>query len=92
MYCRLIEKLIQALKVVTTSNPRLPAGSRTQKSCAKPKGVGIESSWEEDIMQAAVVPAVSSSWQIKDVPQPQPEPNQVLVEDAGERHLLYRRA
>jgi len=43
-------------------------------------------------MQATVVPAVSSSWQIKDVPQPQPEPNQVLVEDAGERHLLYRRA
>ena len=30
-------------------------------------------------MQAAVVPAVSSSWQIKDVPQPQPGPNQVLV-------------
>src|SRR5438105_4084281 len=31
------------------------------------------------IMQAAVVPAVSSSWQVKDVPQPQPGPNQVLV-------------
>src|ERR1700739_4868852 len=30
-------------------------------------------------MQAAVVPAVSSSWQIKEVPQPQPGPNQVLV-------------
>jgi alcohol dehydrogenase len=30
-------------------------------------------------MQAAVVPAVSSTWQIKDVPQPQPGPNQVLV-------------
>jgi dehydrogenase len=30
-------------------------------------------------MQAAVVPAVSSSWQVKDVPQPQPGPNQVLV-------------
>jgi len=30
-------------------------------------------------MQAAVVPAKSSSWQIKDVPQPQPGPNQVLV-------------
>jgi alcohol dehydrogenase len=30
-------------------------------------------------MQAAVVPAVSSYWQVKDVPQPQPEPNQVLV-------------
>ncbi len=30
-------------------------------------------------MQAAVVPAVSSSWQIKDVPQPQPGSNQVLV-------------
>ncbi|MFZ0639690.1 MAG: hypothetical protein WA020_06205 [Candidatus Acidiferrales bacterium] len=30
-------------------------------------------------MQAAVVPAVSSSWQIKDVLQPQPGPNQVLV-------------
>ena len=29
-------------------------------------------------MQAAVVPAVSSSWQVKDVPQPQPGPNQVL--------------
>src|SRR6266550_2155952 len=31
------------------------------------------------VMKAAVVPAVSSSWQIKDVPQPQPGPNQVLV-------------
>jgi alcohol dehydrogenase len=30
-------------------------------------------------MKAAVVPAASSSWQIKDVPQPQPGPNQVLV-------------
>ena len=30
-------------------------------------------------MQAAVVPAKSSSWQMKDVPQPQPGPNQVLV-------------
>ncbi len=30
-------------------------------------------------MKAAVVPAVSSSWQIEDVPQPQPGPNQVLV-------------
>lgn len=30
-------------------------------------------------MQAAVVPAVSSNWQVKDVPQPQPGPNQVLV-------------
>src|SRR5207249_10204773 len=31
------------------------------------------------VMKAAVVPAVSSSRQIKDVPQPQPGPNQVLV-------------
>jgi alcohol dehydrogenase len=30
-------------------------------------------------MKAAVVPAVSSSWQIRDVPQPQPGPGQVLV-------------
>jgi len=30
-------------------------------------------------MKAAVVPAVSSSWQIKDVPQPQPGSSQVLV-------------
>jgi len=30
-------------------------------------------------MKAAVVPAVNSSWEIKDVPQPQPGPNQVLV-------------
>ena len=30
-------------------------------------------------MMAAVVPAVSSSWQIKEVPQPQPGTNQVLV-------------
>jgi hypothetical protein len=29
-------------------------------------------------MKAAVVPAVSSSWQIKDVPQPQPDPGQVI--------------
>jgi len=34
---------------------------------------------EETNMQAAVVPAKSGSWQIKDVPQPQPGPNQVLV-------------
>src|SRR5437762_12233145 len=31
------------------------------------------------LMKAAVVPAVSSSWQIKDVPTPQPGANQVLV-------------
>jgi len=31
------------------------------------------------VMQAAVVPAVNSSWQVKEVPQPQPGPNQVLV-------------
>ena len=30
-------------------------------------------------MKAAVVPAVSSSWQIKDVPQPQPKSGEVLV-------------
>jgi alcohol dehydrogenase len=30
-------------------------------------------------MKAAVVPAVSSSWQVKEVPRPQPGPNQVLV-------------
>jgi alcohol dehydrogenase len=30
-------------------------------------------------MKAAVVPAMNSSWQIKDVPQPQPGPGQVLV-------------
>jgi alcohol dehydrogenase len=30
-------------------------------------------------MQAAVVPAVSGNWQVKDVPQPQLGPNQVLV-------------
>ncbi len=30
-------------------------------------------------MKAAVVPAKDSSWQIKDVPQPQPGPGQVLV-------------
>jgi len=31
-------------------------------------------------MKAAVVPAVSSSGQIQDVPQAQPGPNQVLIE------------
>jgi alcohol dehydrogenase len=30
-------------------------------------------------MRAAVVPAKSSPWQMKDIPQPQPGPNQVLV-------------
>lgn len=30
-------------------------------------------------MQAAVVSAVNTSWQVKEVPQPQPGPNQVLV-------------
>jgi hypothetical protein len=49
------------------------------KSCTDGKGARIESRWEEVFMQAAVVPAVSSSWQVKDVPQPQPGPNQVLV-------------
>jgi alcohol dehydrogenase len=34
---------------------------------------------EETNMQAAVVPAKSSAWQVKDVPQPKPGPNQVLV-------------
>src|SRR5579863_6613241 len=35
--------------------------------------------WEEGSMKAAVVPAINSSWQIKDVPQPQLGPSQVLV-------------
>jgi alcohol dehydrogenase len=30
-------------------------------------------------MKAAVVPAVNGSWQIRDVPDPQPGPGQVLV-------------
>jgi D-arabinose 1-dehydrogenase-like Zn-dependent alcohol dehydrogenase len=30
-------------------------------------------------MQAAVVPVVSGAWEVKDVPQPKPGPNQVLV-------------
>ena len=30
-------------------------------------------------MKAAVVPAMNSSWQIEDVPQPQPGPSQMLV-------------
>src|ERR1700737_5570221 len=34
---------------------------------------------EETNMKAAVVPAMSGSWQVTDVPQPQPGPNQVLV-------------
>jgi alcohol dehydrogenase len=34
---------------------------------------------QETNMQAAVVPTKSSSWQIQDVPKPQPGPNQVLV-------------
>jgi alcohol dehydrogenase len=49
------------------------------KPCVEPERADIELRREEDLMQAAVVPAVSSSWQIKDVPQPQPGPNQVLV-------------
>jgi alcohol dehydrogenase len=32
-----------------------------------------------NVVKAAIVPAIGSSWQIKDVPQPQPGPNQVLV-------------
>src|SRR5262252_6754464 len=31
------------------------------------------------VMQAVVVPAVNSSWQVKEIPQPQPGSNQVLV-------------
>ena len=34
-------------------------------------------------MRAAVVPAESSPWQIKDVPKPQPDTNQVLVKMHG---------
>jgi alcohol dehydrogenase len=30
-------------------------------------------------MKAVVVPAISGTWEVKDVPQPQPGPNQVLV-------------
>ncbi len=30
-------------------------------------------------MQAAVVPAVNSSWQVKDVPQPQPGPRSWMI-------------
>jgi D-arabinose 1-dehydrogenase-like Zn-dependent alcohol dehydrogenase len=30
-------------------------------------------------MQAAVVPAANSAWQVKEVPQPKPGTNQVLV-------------
>jgi len=30
-------------------------------------------------VKAAVVPTVSSPWQIENVPQPEPGPNQVLV-------------
>src|SRR5690348_18266494 len=45
-----------------------------------PKRDSIELRKDEgSVMQAAVVPAVNSSWQIKEVPQPQPGPNQVLV-------------
>ena len=41
-------------------------------------------------MKAAVVPAMSSSWQIKDVPQPQSGPGQVLVKMHASGNLLYR--
>jgi len=34
---------------------------------------------EETNMQAAVVPVVSGSWEVKDVPKPEPGSNQVLV-------------
>ena len=50
------------------------------QSCTEPNVPRIESRQEEDYMQAAVAPAVNSSWQMKDVPQPQPGPSQVLVE------------
>ena len=33
----------------------------------------------QSTMQAAVVPAANTAWEIKEVPQPEPEPNQVLV-------------
>jgi len=39
-------------------------------------------------MKAAVVPAVSSSWQIKDVPQPQTGPGQVLAKMPRQWYLL----
>src|SRR5262249_22237574 len=51
---------------------------RASKSCTGHKSNRIESRWRK-CMKAAVVPAVSSSWQIRDVPQPQPGPGQVLV-------------
>jgi len=36
-------------------------------------------------MQAAVVAAVNSAWQVKEFPQPQPGPNQVLVKMHSKR-------
>src|SRR5580704_3819502 len=38
-----------------------------------------QSSLGGSVVKAAVVPAVSSAWQIKDVPEPQPGLNQMLV-------------
>jgi alcohol dehydrogenase len=45
----------------------------------RPQIVSHRIGLEGNVMNAAVVPAANSSWQIKDVPQPQPGPNQVLV-------------
>src|ERR1700732_1321781 len=54
-------------------------GDSAPKLCTEPEGAGIESRQEEDIMQAAVVPAVSGSWEVREIPHPHRGPTQVLV-------------
>src|SRR5207247_5846945 len=61
------------------SAPGVRLAIRAPKIMHRPQILSHRTALGGSVMKAAVVPAVSSSWQIKDVPQPQPGPNQVLV-------------
>src|SRR5580704_12380965 len=67
----------------TRSAQRLAGEARRyncrSKPCVDCGSACIQSALGGKPMQAAVVPAVSGSWQVREVPQPKPGPNQVLV-------------
>src|SRR5437660_8179568 len=71
--------LLEADNSPSISAPGVRLAIRAPKIMHRPQILSHRSALGGTVMKAAVVPAVSSSWQIKDVPQPQPGPNQVLV-------------
>ena len=42
-------------------------------------------------MRAAIVPSVNGAWVLKEVPTPEPGPNQVLIKIRASGILLHRR-